>query len=146
MTSLPPRSFLGKRRSDDVCRYHLAMPTTCEIDLAAQWHEHVVDHHPLTVVVNASQVDCVNAIIDNLLSEERFAEMPRPIIVMDDNQEHPFVHCASCAMRMMCRKSVMGKTWPHSKTCIRPRGHLGRCRPIEQGMTAREADAISRGE
>jgi hypothetical protein len=39
----------------------------------------------------------------------------------------------------------MGKTWPYSKTCIRPKGHSGKCQGIENGMTAAEADDISNG-
>lgn len=43
----------------------------------------------------------------------------------------------------LCFKQVGRKSWPPIGTCIRPRGHDGRCKPIENGMTQAEALAIS---
>lgn len=50
---------------------------------------------------------------------------------------------ADDVMADLCFKQVRRKSWPPIGTCIRPRGHEGRCKPIENGMTQAETLAIS---
>lgn len=56
---------------------------------------------------------------------------------------HPTREELDAVRDAMCGKQAAGRTWPFLKTCVRQRGHAGRCRGIEGGMTESEALCLS---